>query len=149
MAKRYKLGDVADKAECIVYPGAKTASGYPIVWREGKTQSYTRYIWKQKHGKIPKGKIVCHHCDNPSCINEEHLFLGTHQDNTRDMQMKGRYRSAIGEAHGLAKMTDESVREMRKDWRKGLRVFELVKKYDLSRTAVWKIVNNITWTHVK
>ena len=52
-----------------------------------------RDAWERERGPIPKGLVVCHHCDNPPCVNVEHLFLGTNADNTRDMIAKGRHAS--------------------------------------------------------
>lgn len=49
-----------------------------------------RYAWERVHGPIPPGMLVCHHCDNPGCVNVDHLFLGTHADNYNDMKRKGR-----------------------------------------------------------
>lgn len=49
-----------------------------------------RWIWEQIHGPIPEGYVVCHHCDTPSCVNADHLFVGTHADNVRDREAKGR-----------------------------------------------------------
>lgn len=149
MAKRYKIGEVADPADCIIWEKAKSLGGYPLVWRDGKTQSYLRWRWKRDIGPIPDGMFMCHHCDNPSCTNVEHLFLGTRADNFKDSFLKGRARHAIGEEHGLAKMTVKQVKGIRKDYADGMRVFELVKKYGLTRTPINRIISRETWKHVE
>ena len=64
--------------------------------------SYTIFI-----GQIPEGKLVLHKCDNPSCINPEHLFLGSHAENAKDRNEKGR--QARGKSHPNAKVTEEAV----------------------------------------
>lgn len=64
--------------------------GYARVYRDGKTQQAHRVAWMDAHGKIPDGMCVCHHCDTPNCVNVKHLFLGTHGDNARDREAKGR-----------------------------------------------------------
>ncbi len=68
----------------------KNSYSYPYIKRNKKFGKMSRYVWKLRFGPIPEGMLVCHHCDNPKCINPEHLFLGTRKDNTQDMLKKGR-----------------------------------------------------------
>jgi len=73
---------------CWIWNGYKLTSGYGQYYHVGAH----RVAWIETHGDIPDNLLVCHHCDNPSCVNPKHLFLGTHRDNTQDMIAKGRGR---------------------------------------------------------
>jgi hypothetical protein len=80
---------------CWEWQGTMKKNGYGIFQdrtREGsgKQLQAHRFSFEIFHGEIPPGLLVCHHCDNPKCVNPEHLFLGTHKDNTQDMIRKGR-----------------------------------------------------------
>ena len=77
---------------CIEHTGARNKEGYGKRWdRNAKRSALAhRLAWMEVHGQIPAGMSVLHRCDNPPCINVEHLFLGTPQDNTQDMISKGR-----------------------------------------------------------
>ena len=70
--------------------------GYIPIMRNGVFYLIHRLIFKIIYGPIPPGMCVCHSCDNRKCINPEHLFLGTDQDNTNDMMKKGRHNRGIG-----------------------------------------------------
>lgn len=72
-----------------------------------------RYAWEVMNGPIPAGLIVCHHCDNPICVNHAHLFLGTHKDNAEDRDRKGRTADRRGERHHLAKLSVDDVKAIR------------------------------------
>jgi hypothetical protein len=80
---------------CWLWPGA-AIRGYGVIRRDGKNQRLNRVAWEETNGPIPDGLCVCHVCDNPSCCNPGHLFLGTVTDNNRDMIAKGRSKSASG-----------------------------------------------------
>src|SRR6266850_5925539 len=70
-----------------------------------------RFSWELHFGKIPKGMLICHHCDNRKCINPEHLFLGTIKDNARDCTLKGRrpHLNHQGENNNSAKLTNADI----------------------------------------
>jgi hypothetical protein len=65
--------------------------GYGQLWADGVTYKAHRLVWEYTYGPIPPGLHVLHHCDNPSCCNPEHLFIGTDLDNNQDMVAKGRH----------------------------------------------------------
>lgn len=74
---------------CWNWIGSKRV-GYGAFKINGKVTGAHRYSFELKNGKIPDGMIICHSCDNPSCVNPDHLFLGSHRDNTIDAFNKGR-----------------------------------------------------------
>lgn len=79
--------------ECWPWIAAKYRKGYGHLNDLGRTKAAHRVAWELTNGAIPDGMFVCHHCDNPSCCNPAHLFLGSAKDNTLDMIRKGRHRT--------------------------------------------------------
>ena len=106
---------------CQEYEGLKNAKGYGQfhVRVNGKrtTEKAHRAAYRLHYGVSPVGKIVRHKCDNPSCVNPEHLELGTHQDNVNDRQ--ARSRQAVGESHGRTKYLDVQVAELKRLFSEG------------------------------
>lgn len=92
---------------CKLWGRQKDKKGYGLFRFNNRHAFAHRVAWELAHGPIPKGKCVCHKCDVPSCVNVEHLFLGTQQDNLADMRSKGRH--VFGSRHGNHKLTDEDV----------------------------------------
>src|ERR1700758_4972125 len=88
----------------------KSKADYGILLSHGKGLRAHRVAWEKTFGPIPEGMQVLHRCDNPPCINPEHLFLGTHIDNMTDMRVKGRCHR--GTKHIDSILTEHDVRNI-------------------------------------
>jgi hypothetical protein len=134
--------------ECISH--FLDVGGYPKKKVNGRMTPISRYIYEEHYKtKIPEGKIIRHKCDNPACINIEHLEIGTHQDNAQD-RIK-RNRSAKGIKNSNSKLTDNQVREIKKElinYKIG-DIVRLAKKYKIGHGVISNIRNNRAWTHIK
>ena len=75
---------------CIEWPGSRNQDGYGNRWHEGRCMKAHRVAWMEVHGPIPDGMLVLHRCDNPPCVNVEHLYLGDQSRNMRDMSERRR-----------------------------------------------------------
>lgn len=106
-----------------------------------------RLSYEMHFGEIPSDVEVCHTCDNPKCVNPDHLFLGSHSENMKDAYRKGR-KSNHGEKNPKAKITEEIVREIRRRYLSDGGV-ALAKEFGLERTAPWRIYHRKQWKNVK
>lgn len=149
---------------CWLWTGTVNRHGYGQIssGASRRTLLAPRVSWELANGPIPDGLCVLHRCDIPGCVRPEHLFLGTKADNVRDMTAKARQavgeqhgrrtrpeRTARGEQQGLAKLTDETVREARARYAAGGVSFPtLARDYGVSLRAIWLAVRRRTWTHI-
>src|SRR5437899_2411616 len=101
---------------CWIWQGATNSMGYGRLHWSGTTVLAHRAAWFVANGPIPDHMCVCHRCDTPLCVRPSHLFLGTHSDNMKDSYAKGRHQPVrlYGTRHGMAKLTDPKVREIRR-----------------------------------
>lgn len=125
---------------CIQSKNSLNSSGYPVIWKDGKSQYEHRVITGAK-----PGQVVRHTCDNPSCVNPDHLIVGTAKDNSQDMVNKRR--QATGERCGNAKLTYSIVQLIREQ--KGKLSSRIVASiYKTSKTNVLDIWNNKIWRNI-
>lgn len=132
---------------CHEYQGARSKKGYGQFGYEGWIQAAHRVAWKLEYGNIPAGLCILHRCDNPACVRLSHLFLGTQLDNIADRVAKGR--TASGEAHFRAKLTNEQVIAIRTAYATGqVLQRELAQRYSCSGNTISAIVTSVSWKAV-
>jgi len=131
--------------ECWEWLGA-TRGGYGRLCRNRQWFSAHRISYELTKGMIPKGMCVCHSCDNPGCVRPDHLFLGTHVENMKDMVKKGRASKRKGSSHPRSKLTENKIVEIRKE---NLSMSKIAAKYGIGKTTVFHILNKNTWNHIK
>jgi hypothetical protein len=147
-----RAGVLHGMESCWLWSGALSESGYGAIKVGGETLYAHRLSYVIHFGEDPLDMLVCHKCDNPACVNPEHLFLGTTQENTRDRFMKKR--SASGARNGAMNrastiLNEEKVRQIREDYRLGLGShLTLGRKYGVSQSAVQLVVTRKRWAHV-
>jgi len=128
--------------ECIARAIGK---GGHVRMRIGKRSSFMhRFIYEQKIGPIPPGMCVCHRCDNPACINPDHLFLTTNRGNTADRHAK--HRDAVGSRVGTSVLTESQVAEIKRSREMGT---ALARRFGVSKSTISAIRTGKHWTHVE
>lgn len=135
---------------CFLWEGRLTKYGYAEVGEKDYRHRVHRLIMSHILGRIlSKDEIVCHKCDIPSCINPNHLYVGTTQDNVRDCISRGRKHLPKGELHGMAKLTDEAVREIKSFPRGKVNRKMLAEKFGVAEQTISAVRHGSTWNHVK
>ncbi len=140
--------------DCWWWTGGKNGQGYGEIWYKRVSFKVHRlsanlYLYFNISSELD----VCHHCDNPSCFNPDHLFIGTVKDNMQDMIRKGRAKHSLGEEVHTAKLTEEQVLEIRKSYKEselGIWQFSVItsKKYNCNPTTIDVMLRGKTWKHL-
>lgn len=143
------------KEGCWEWNGSKDGCGYGMIKRGGygrsghSTMRAHTLSWMLHNGPIPNKLCVLHKCDNTSCVNPKHLFLGTPADNAHDRDKKGRHKLFYGEEHPMHKLVNSDIKAIRRLYSKKKRNgVKLAKKYNISYTTLYRITNYQLWTHI-
>lgn len=142
-----RIGWLVTDDGCFEWKGAVNKKwGYGL-FRSGPGTSGLahRFIYQHLNGTLSDEIFVCHTCDNPPCVNPDHLFEGTAGDNNRDRHKKGRSGWAPKEDNGNHKLTLDEVRKIRYQYGRGALQRELAEDYGVHQTAISSIVRGATW----
>lgn len=132
--------------ECWEWTAARDKDSYGVTWANGHSIGAHRMSWIIFNGAIPNGVQVLHKCDNPPCVNPNHLWAGTDGDNKADKISK--QRQARGVDQYSAKLDEAKIREIRIRRINGETLSSIAASYSVTVQTVWKVVKRILWNHV-
>lgn len=155
MEKFWAKVNIKSNDDCWEWKGPRNYQGYGVFNHRNTTTRAHRKSWELTNGPIPEGMVICHKCDNPSCVNPNRLFVGTRADNNADMVSKGRQRHNPGkshfpiykgEKHPCAKLTQADVDRIRSLHDNGkYKNVTLAEIYNCNQRTIGHIVNRTRW----
>ncbi len=143
--------DIGTDKECWEWTSGLFPNGYGMFWIGKTSVAAHRFSWELHNKmKIPEGLVVCHHCDNKKCVNPNHLFLGTQNDNVQDKVKKGRQAKGlkngqVGTKNKFNKLSEKDVISIRQLYLDGLYQLTIATRFSISQQQVSKIVRGDSW----
>jgi hypothetical protein len=134
---------------CWVRTSSLMPKGYSTIKLNGKTRYAHRISYEHFVGPIPDGMCICHSCDNPSCVNPQHLFLGTQKDNLADMTNKGRRNGPRGRNHPRATITGQIAAKIKEYRQLGYTYREIAAICGTTLKVVQDVSTGRTWKEVR
>lgn len=139
------MAEYVPESGCLLWTSSTRGKGYGSIKHGVGNSVYAhRAMYELTKGKIGEGMLVCHTCDTPSCINPNHLFLGSNNRNMKDMVEKGR--QMHGERHVCAVLSEQQARSV---FDSTLNSKALSKKFGVSISAIRHIRAGRTWRHLR
>lgn len=137
--------------DCWLWIGKLNPNGYGTTGWQGNTRLAHRVALMMLDVPLVAGAMVCHHCDVRRCVNPDHLYVGDALSNVADMYARGRAvdHGLKGEANSQHKLTEDSVRSIRRLSAAGISQHELARRFGVSRPAIGYVLSGKTWAHVK
>lgn len=122
---------------CVISPLGKDKDGYPRIKYARRSMRASRLLWKIMFGEIEDGQLVLHKCDNTSCVNPDHLYLGTFERNMQDKVDRSR---VAGDHHPRAKVTENQIKEMKLLYEEGMSQQKIGNLYGIGQSQVSAIL---------
>jgi hypothetical protein len=136
---------------CHVWTSRKDKKGYGKIGYRKKYVSVHRLLWGFEKSPLEKSQWLLHTCDNPSCCNLDHLYIGTPKDNVRDMDCRNRRNvknHRRGEKSNLAKFNEDQVKQILKLHVNGMTGADIARKFSVTKETIYKIINRVSWKHI-
>jgi hypothetical protein len=131
---------------CTEWVAGKTSDGYGVINFNNKSLLAHRVAIELFLGLNPERMLVCHKCDNRSCVNPEHLFLGSQEDNMKDMKSKGRRKGVnCREMNGRAKLTMSVAQEIRRKREIGYTLKQLATEHSVASSTISRVIRQENW----
>ena len=149
LVERFNSKYRKDESGCWIWTASTAGKGYGQIKLPGqRKQIYAHRLSYLIHkGEEPGNKHVCHTCDNPRCVNPDHLFIGTSQDNHDDMKAKGRH--TYGEKSATVKLTEEQVKQIVNMLSAKVPQIRIAKAFNVHQSTISKINLGNRWQHIK
>lgn len=146
VVKQSKVSSQHVSTPCWDWAGTRNWLGYGEFKVGRKLHGAHRWIYMQINGPLPSGYNVCHRCDNPGCVNPDHLFPGTQSENLKDSASKGRHQhQKTNERNPSRKLTWDQAREIKRLIKDGVTQKAIANWFRVSPTAIGSIARNRTW----
>jgi hypothetical protein len=142
---KYIIDSTTNCWNCIGY---KDKNGYGFITINKKHYRIHRISYFIYNGPFDLSLQILHSCDNPSCCNPKHLFIGDQFDNMQDCVNKGRLNPGHGENKNNSKFTNQKIIEIREKYLKGVSIRKLGKEYNVDHGHISKIINYKIWKHI-
>lgn len=138
--RRFKVSSLG----CWLWNAHCDKDGYGVLPGNRENIRAHRFSYLYHYGPIDNGAVICHKCDNPGCVNPDHLFVGTTKENCQDMLSKGRDK-IVGSRNNKAKLTEDEIIEIRES---NISYVILAGYYGVSVSTIKKIKSRTSWRHV-